>query len=259
MVRPLPVKGAAVCMLLSEICPAPARGGGDDCDYDNDGDIDINVNDGYLVPGPRRLNRHDLANGNGCPKVELVGSVSTRSAFGARVRVLTTVDSSPIWQLREVSAPNNFCGHNSRNDADADGYCAPDDNCPETANADQADTDGDGIGDACCCIGQRGDVNGDGVDADPIDLSLMVDYLFASGMPPGCPREADINGDLVSAGPIDLSTLVDFLFGSGPPPTGCWSAVSPAPTPLTGQPNDRSFFDPRNPDLSRDFLHQKQT
>ena len=34
-------------------------------------------------------------------------------------------------------------------DGDGDGVPDPDDNCPETPNADQADLDGDGVGDAC--------------------------------------------------------------------------------------------------------------
>lgn len=34
-------------------------------------------------------------------------------------------------------------------DADQDGILDPNDNCPAISNQDQADTDGDGIGDAC--------------------------------------------------------------------------------------------------------------
>lgn len=34
-------------------------------------------------------------------------------------------------------------------DGDADGVCDPDDNCPGSKNADQADADGDGQGDVC--------------------------------------------------------------------------------------------------------------
>jgi hypothetical protein len=34
-------------------------------------------------------------------------------------------------------------------DADGDGVCALDDNCPDAPNADQADWDADGTGDAC--------------------------------------------------------------------------------------------------------------
>ena len=58
--------------------------------------------------------------------------------------------------------------------ADRDGVCQGDDNCPEVANADQADRDADGAGDACDnCLalanaGQE-DSDGDGIgdDCDP--------------------------------------------------------------------------------------------
>ncbi len=41
------------------------------------------------------------------------------------------------------------CPDDAENDADNDGICGNLDNCPAAANADQADTDGDGAGDAC--------------------------------------------------------------------------------------------------------------
>ena len=48
-------------------------------------------------------------------------------------------------------------------DADSDGICDVDDNCPNDANPDQADVDGDGIGDVCdSCT----DVDNDGVCSD---------------------------------------------------------------------------------------------
>jgi len=50
-------------------------------------------------------------------------------------------------------------------DADDDGYCDCDDNCPDVANSDQTDSDGDGVGDACdLCPGydDLADVDGDG-------------------------------------------------------------------------------------------------
>ncbi len=43
-------------------------------------------------------------------------------------------------------------------DADADGICATEDNCPDDPNPDQADQDGDNVGDVC-----DEDVDGDGV------------------------------------------------------------------------------------------------
>ncbi len=43
-------------------------------------------------------------------------------------------------------------------DTDGDGVCDDDDNCPDDANADQADLDGDGVGDVC-----DPDIDGDGL------------------------------------------------------------------------------------------------
>ncbi len=41
------------------------------------------------------------------------------------------------------------CGGTKKRDADGDGVKDAEDNCPTTANADQADIDGDGLGDVC--------------------------------------------------------------------------------------------------------------
>ncbi len=115
------------------------------------------------------------------------------------------------------------CPNDFNNDIDGDGFCADVDNCPSLANPSQADGNSNGIGDACenCCVGSTGDVNGDSVDADPIDLSYFVDFLFGTGPSAPCPEEADINGDATPADPIDLSFLVDYLFNGGTGPAVC--------------------------------------
>jgi len=86
-----------------------------------------------------------------------------------------------------------------------------------------ADTDNNGLVDACevtsCCVGQRGDVNGDGT-LDITDLIFMVDYSFGSGPAPDCVEEADVNGD-GTFDITDLIYLVDYSFGSGPAPVAC--------------------------------------
>ncbi len=72
-----------------------------------------------------------------------------------------------------------------------------------------------------CCIGDRGNVNGDAMDAvDISDVIYLVDYSFGTGPAPGCTEEADVNGD----GTLDISDLVylvDYSFGTGPPPVAC--------------------------------------
>ena len=106
-------------------------------------------------------------------------------------------------------------------DDDFDFICATSDNCDDVPNPDQADTDGDGIGDACCCTGNRGDFNGDGSDANILDLTFLVDYIFRGGDMAGCPNEAELNLDSGSGNILDLTYLVDFIFRGGPVPLAC--------------------------------------
>jgi hypothetical protein len=52
---------------------------------------------------------------------------------------------TPLWQtVNDVYRSVYFC-----DDADGDGRCDWSDDCPQAANADQSDRDGDGLGDAC--------------------------------------------------------------------------------------------------------------
>jgi hypothetical protein len=91
---------------------------------------------------------------------------------GAGARVSPNVDYSP-WQ----TAPGGPC---VGPDADNDGVTDAVDNCPNAANSDQADLDGDGLGDVCDPDDDNDGVS-DGVDACPGTPAGTV--VNASGCP----------------------------------------------------------------------------
>ena len=72
-----------------------------------------------------------------------------------------------------------------------------------------------------CCAGNRGDVNGDGVGPNVLDLTLLVDYVFRGAPAPDCQLESDVNGDGMPYNIIDLTFVVDFIFRSGQPAPAC--------------------------------------
>src|SRR5262249_49936688 len=68
---------------LTTQCPGATWG-----DYDNDGFLDLFVSQGAFAPEPQTsLLYHNNGNNNAWLNVKLVGTVSNRSAIGAKVRV----------------------------------------------------------------------------------------------------------------------------------------------------------------------------
>lgn len=96
-------------------------------------------------------------------------------------------------------------------DADGDGVADTADNCVETANTDQRDSDADGFGNVC-----DADLTGDCV-VNAVDLGLFRAVFFTSD------ANADLDGNgVVNA--IDLGILkVGFFLAPGPSgvPNGC--------------------------------------
>lgn len=80
------------------------------------------------------------------------------------------------------------------------------------------------IGYSSCCVGIRGNVDGDSLETTDIaDLVYLANYMFAGGPEPPCLKEANVSGDIFDHVDIeDLVYLVSYMFSNGPEPVICF-------------------------------------
>jgi hypothetical protein len=151
--------------------------------------------------------------------------LSVSSADTVRLQlVVTDYDTYPGWPRYETFT--RFLDFTFFADMDGDGITDSADNCLTVFNPGQADTDSDGVGDACCCA-DRGNVDGLTGAGGPVnvaDLTYLVAYLFQGGQAPPCPEQGNVDGKIGVVGPIDVADLtymVAYLFQGGPAPPPC--------------------------------------
>lgn len=199
---------------------------GSTVDFDNDGDLDLYLYNSTLdIPNVLYQN-HNNNNGNWIV-IKCIGTVSNRSAIGAKVRIKATFNSSSQWQLREINpqtggkSNSSFNAHFGLGDANIvdsikiewpSGYIQilTDVEINQYLKITEA-----------CCHQERGNFDNDELEIiDVEDLVFMIDYQFRNGEEPHCFEEADLNID----GIVDVSDLIymiDYQFRGGAEPPPC--------------------------------------
>jgi len=156
----------------------------------NDADSDFNPPFGSACPS------------TGVQTILFDGPFGDKSTNNADDYILNTGDVVFI-----NNAGTSFAVSAPASDSDGDGVPDDEDNCPNDANADQADCDGDGIGDVCAVAsGADDDCNGN-ESPDRCDIiNGSSSDSDGNGIPDECeappPCEGDTNGDGV-VDPLD--------------------------------------------------------
>jgi hypothetical protein len=75
-----------------------------------------------------------------------------------------------------------------------------------------------------CCIGIRGNCNGDLFEnLNTLDHTFLINYIFRMGPVSSCLQEGDANGDGNGPNVLDLNYLTNYFYHTppGPPPPAC--------------------------------------
>jgi len=83
-------------------------------DYDKDGFQDLFVGNGGTSNQVNFLYNND-GNSNNWINIKLTGITSNKTAIGAQVRLKATINSNPVWQMREISGQSGRTNQNSLN------------------------------------------------------------------------------------------------------------------------------------------------
>jgi len=126
-------------------------------------------------------------------------------------RAAIMFSSSGISEFADIRSGIETLEEGPSNDIDKDCVPIPYDNCPETYNPGQEDSDGDEIGDACdyTC----GDANSD-QNVNISDAVYIINFTFGGGPAPEPLESADVNCD-ISVNVSDAVYIINFTFSGG--------------------------------------------